>query len=233
VTWFKVDDTLHSHIKVMRAGVEAMGLWVLAGSWAADQLTDGWVPSYVAQRIAANADELAARLVKAGLWMPGEHDGDRGWWYHEWSERQPTRDDVLARRRADAERHARWRNGRKPNGDTAVAALDSKMVSRHDTPGDSTVEPRDESALPDPSRPNQKKKTSSNRRSDTAAADASFDEFWTAYPRREAKKGARASFAKAVKDGTTAAILVTAARRYGAYVVAVGREREKIKLPTT
>ncbi|WP_460441021.1 hypothetical protein, partial [Amycolatopsis stemonae] len=152
MTWFKVDDTLHSHKKAMRAGVEAMGLWVLAGSWAADQLTDGWVPSYAAKRIAMNADELADALVKAGLWCTGEHEGEPGWWFHEWDERQPTRDDVLARRKADAERRARWRDGKRPKGDGEPSTPDtegaSQDVSRRDTSGDS----RGASALPDPTR---------------------------------------------------------------------------------
>lgn len=234
MTWFKVDDTLHSHKKAMRAGVEAMGLWVLAGSWAADQLTDGWVPSYAAQRIASNAEDLAARLVKAGLWTPGEYDGEHGWWYHEWAERQPTRDEVLARRRADTERRARWRDGKKPKVDTASSTSDTGGASHDASRRDADVESRQVSALPDPTRPDPKeKKTSSNRRSDGAPAEAEFAEFWTAYPRREAKKGARASFTKAVKGGTPAADLIGAAQRYAAYVAAVGREREKIKLPTT
>ncbi|WP_460441022.1 hypothetical protein, partial [Amycolatopsis stemonae] len=63
--------------------------------------------------------------------------------------------------------------------------------------------------------------------------DADFDEFWSAYPRREAKKGARTKFAQAVKAGTSAATIVAGARRYAAYVTQVGREREKIKIPTT
>lgn len=236
MTWFKVDDTLHSHKKAMRSGVEAMGLWVLAGSWAADQLTDGWVPSYAAERVTANFETLAAALVKAGLWVIGEHDGEPGWWFHEWQERQPTREEILARRKADADRRARWRNGKKtggvPSESTSDTEGESQGVSRRDASGVS----RPVSALPDPTRPDPKdkrKKTLSNQRLDGAPADSEFDAFWAAYPRREAKKGARVSFTKAVKNGTPADVLIAAATRYGAYVVAVGREREKIKIPTS
>ncbi|WIY05447.1 hypothetical protein QRX60_16950 [Amycolatopsis mongoliensis] len=78
--------------------------------------------------------------------------------------------------------------------------------------------------------------SSNRRRSDSASAraiDKAFDEFWSAYPRREAKKGARVKFGQAVKSGTDAATIIAGARRYAAYVAQVGREREKIKIPTT
>ncbi|MFI0469272.1 hypothetical protein ACH347_34800 [Saccharopolyspora sp. 5N102] len=106
MTWFKVDDTLHSHTKAMRAGDAAMGLWVLAGSWASNQLTDGWVPAYAARRLSSNADELAATLVRVGLWVPGEHEGEPGWWFHSWQEYQPSREDVETKR-ADARERMR------------------------------------------------------------------------------------------------------------------------------
>lgn len=78
---------------------------------------------------------------------------------------------------------------------------------------------------------------SNRRRPDSAtstkAIDTAFAEFWSVYPRREARKGARAKFGQAVKLGTPAAAITAGARRYAAYVAEVGREREKIKLPTT
>lgn len=112
MTWFKVDDKLHSHRKALRAGVEAMGLWCLAGSWASDQLTDGFVPDYIAQRIdPINWESKTKALVDCGLWVIGEHGGDRGWWFHQFTEpgRNPTREQVLAERAATAERQGRWR----------------------------------------------------------------------------------------------------------------------------
>lgn len=154
MTWFKVDDTLHSHKKAMRAGTEAMGLWVLAGSWAADQLTDGWVPQYAALRVAPNAVDLAERLVRAGLWVAGEHDGDKGWWFHGWQELQPTREEVLQRRKADAERRARWREAKQKKRDTpAATGPDTGMESRGASRRDTGRESQGASALPDPARP--------------------------------------------------------------------------------
>jgi hypothetical protein len=183
MTWFKVDDTLHSHKKAMRAGTEAMGLWVLAGSWAADQLTDGWVPEYAILRWSSNPHEVAAKLVSAGLWVPGEFDGDSGWWFHGWRDWQPTREEVTARRKADADRRARWREEQKRRREAALSHPASHRDPSHrdapcDSPGDAGPDdPRDApevlfsnedaeasrrdapresrqgSALPDPTRP--------------------------------------------------------------------------------
>jgi hypothetical protein len=92
--YFPVDDKLHSHRKAIRAGVAAMGLWVLAGSWASDHGTDGFVPDYVAER----SDE-------------------KGWLFHEWTgdemgRRNLTRAEIEQRRREGAERQARSRERR-------------------------------------------------------------------------------------------------------------------------
>lgn len=88
--WFKVDDKLHDHRKTRAAGKAAMGVWVLAGSWSADNLTDGFVPASVLSRWGTRAD--ANKLVSAGLWVADEQDGEKGWRFHQWNEdgRQPT-----------------------------------------------------------------------------------------------------------------------------------------------
>jgi len=44
--WFKVDDALHSHPKTRKAGLAAMGLWVVAGSFSASYMTSGFISEY-------------------------------------------------------------------------------------------------------------------------------------------------------------------------------------------
>lgn len=109
--WFKVDDKLHDHRKARTAGKSAMGVWVLAGSWSADNLEDGFVPSEVLGRWGTRAD--AARLVSSGLWLPAEKEGEEGWAFHEWNERQPTKAEVEQERRANADRLREWRRKRR------------------------------------------------------------------------------------------------------------------------
>jgi hypothetical protein len=67
MTWFRVDDGLHSHPKWLRVSNAARGLWATAGAWSSDQLTDGRVPVYVLAHI-GGTPELAAELVAVGLW---------------------------------------------------------------------------------------------------------------------------------------------------------------------
>jgi len=103
MTWFKVDDNLTFHPKVLAAGNTAMGMWVRAGSWSAQQLSDGLLPWSVVSRIGRRRE--AEALVTAGLWVPVLD----GYAFHEWDHRQPSRADVEATRRAGAERLRRWR----------------------------------------------------------------------------------------------------------------------------
>lgn len=87
--WFRVDDNLAFHAKVVEAGNAAMGLWVRAGSWSMQQLSDGFVPTHVARQLGKPAE--IKRLVTSALWL----DGDGGYYFHDWAERQPSRADVM------------------------------------------------------------------------------------------------------------------------------------------
>ena len=105
ITWFKVDDALATHDKVLMAGNAAMGLWVRAGAWSAQHLTDGFVPAH-AVKLLGNLAQAKA-LVTAGLW----HKVDGGFQFHEWHDYQPTREAVEAERAAARERMRKIRNG--------------------------------------------------------------------------------------------------------------------------
>ena len=96
--WFKVDDNLAFHAKTVAAGNAAMGLWVRAGSWCAQQLTDGHVPDHIVT-VLGTAPQ-ARKLVAAGLWTRAEG----GFQFHEWNERQPNREQIETERAAARER---------------------------------------------------------------------------------------------------------------------------------
>jgi hypothetical protein len=103
VTWFYVEDNLAFHPKTIAAGNAAMGLWVRAGSWSGWQLTDGAVPTEMARSMGTPGQ--AKSLVAAGLWTPSAD----GYQFHQWEERQRTRDEVEEKRRINRERLAKWR----------------------------------------------------------------------------------------------------------------------------
>jgi hypothetical protein len=90
MTWFKVDDGLAFHAKVVQAGNAAMGLWVRAGSWSAQQLTDGFIPEQIALTLGGKGQVTA--LVAAGLWVVVEG----GYQIHDYLSYNPTADEVRA-----------------------------------------------------------------------------------------------------------------------------------------
>lgn len=105
--WFKVDDTLAFHHKTVAAGNAAMGLWVRAGSWSMATLSDGFVPDVIVGTLGTTAQ--ARKLVDVGLW-------DRlvnGYAFHEWDQRQPSKQQVHTERAEGAERQRKSREKRK------------------------------------------------------------------------------------------------------------------------
>lgn len=109
--WFNVDDGFAFHHKAVKAGNAAIGLWTRAGSWCAQQLTDGFVPDEMVLVLGSQAQ--ADRLVAAGLWIAV----DGGFQFHEFTEngRNPTKKDVMERRRKESERKARFRDRKSSN----------------------------------------------------------------------------------------------------------------------
>lgn len=99
MAWFKVDDHLAHNMKAIAAGNTALGLWVRAGSWACQQLTDGFVPTTMVTAL-GGTDADAAALTEAGLW----HIVDGGWVFHDWAEYQEDSGKVKERRAAARER---------------------------------------------------------------------------------------------------------------------------------
>jgi hypothetical protein len=71
VPWFKVDDTAHAHPKLLKATNAAIGLWMRAGAYAAQHLTEGTVPGVVAQLYGTTPQ--AKKLVSVGLWHEHGH----------------------------------------------------------------------------------------------------------------------------------------------------------------
>lgn len=106
MAWFKVDDKLHRNAKPRKAGCEAMGLWVLAGSWAAHELSDGFIPETVCAQWSPRYKKLGAALVAAGLWECGEKGGETGWFFHDWLAFQPSAAKVR-KDRAEAKQRMR------------------------------------------------------------------------------------------------------------------------------
>jgi hypothetical protein len=101
--WVKLDDSFYSHPKVVAAGVEAVGLYVMALTYCSHHLTDGHVPAgWVKEKVGGRARKLAGALVEHSLW---EQNGS-GWLIHDYLDFNPARASILEKRRKDSERKA-------------------------------------------------------------------------------------------------------------------------------
>ena len=150
--WFKVDDTFAMHEKVMAAGNSAIGLWVRAGAWSMQQLTDGFVPDHVLRALGTPKERRT--LVEVSLWVEAEGGID----FRNWEERQPTKIQVEAARQAaaDRQRHARERakSQRESRRDNSVSHGPPDPTRPDPTPKDKGA-PRAHQ-LPDTFRPSDK-----------------------------------------------------------------------------
>jgi hypothetical protein len=95
LSWFKIDDGMHSHPKTLAAGNEAMGLWARCGSYCSHYLTEGRVPRAVA--LSYGDMNLVDILVKVD------------WLIHDYHDYNPTKERVLTEREAAAERQRQAR----------------------------------------------------------------------------------------------------------------------------
>jgi len=118
--YFPEDDNLHAHPKVDVAGLAAMGLWTLAGSWSKQATTGGFIPTERVRKL-GGTKALATRLVKAGLWDLA----DGGYQFHDWDHQAGNFDAATEKARRDAERERnrdRKRDQRAREKEAAEAA---------------------------------------------------------------------------------------------------------------
>lgn len=97
--WFKVDDQIPFHPKIIAVGNQTAGVWMRAGAWSGQQLTDGFIPEAITQALGATRGDLN-RLVQYGLW-------DRatgGYQFHDWAQYQPSATQVRQERQKSRER---------------------------------------------------------------------------------------------------------------------------------
>ena len=159
MVWAKVDDRLHSSAKWRAASKGARALWATALSWCADQETDGSVPSHMLTALDGTRME-ARTLVDVGLW----ETTDEGWIFRNWSEYQPTRDQLDEKRRVERERIAAARANAKARRDVVGA----NTSPTHDGVGDRLNNP-------DPTRPDPTPSLSDEREQELLSPDESDD----------------------------------------------------------
>ncbi len=208
--WFRLNVDYWRNPKVTQAGLLGAALHLAAIGYAAEQLTDGFIPTYAAKILAAPmhgwvwvgedgarvtardvADSrwmsLASDLVEAGLWqeVPG------GWVIVNYLEHQDSREQVEARK-------AQAREAGRRGGLNRAAKRSAKPVAS-DPPSDP---PSGRSS--GPSSGIQAQAPTPTERplpptvvAPSAVAEATFDAWWDAYPRKVGKRTARTAWDRA------------------------------------
>jgi hypothetical protein len=154
MTWARLDDRFHDNRKIKRAwrrAPAAVGLHVMAITYSAGHLTDGFVdPDFVEDRIPVKKqrDRVLSVLLDAGLWKAV----DNGWELNDFSDYNPSKAEILARKEAKA---AAGRKGAQSRWSPMAGAIDDDGSSHDD--GMQVPYPSHMAAMridaPDPTRP--------------------------------------------------------------------------------
>lgn len=199
MAWVKLDEKFPDHPKVSAAGPLASWLYVCGVAYCNRMLTDGFIPAAQVRRLADvdNSDELAARLVTAGLW----EETDDGFQIHDYLDYQPSRKHVEAIAQSRAEAGSKGGKQKSSNllasclpSATNMSLAKSKPVT---VPYPLTTDPvadararvtvgeaRDDEAAPPTTEASDHH---AEQRDKPPAYTRPFLVFWSAYPRKENK----------------------------------------------
>lgn len=105
MSWFRLEDSFHSHPKVIAAGNAAVGLYVRCGTYSAQHLTDGFIPDAVARQYGTTREITILAGSTDPLWTTVEG----GYLMADYLEFNPSKAQVLADRAKARERMNRGR----------------------------------------------------------------------------------------------------------------------------
>jgi hypothetical protein len=245
-TYVRLHDGLPDHPKIAEVGGEAAWLYVSGLCYCSRQLTDGMIPARMVARLTdlSKSEALASRLLEANLWHPASHDckdcpqgiGDV-YVVHDYLDHQRSAAEV---RELSEKRAAAGQRGGKASGATR------RSEAKHEASASGSLEAngKQNEAETETETDIDKKKTSSSssgaqsatkRRTRSRAnrpVAPRFDEFYRAYPRREAPGEAEAAWTKAIEDvGADPQLVIDAAALYA--ISRKGQDATYTKLPAT
>jgi len=223
--WAKVDDRLAFHPKTLEAGNEAMGLWWRALSYAAGNLSNGFISN---KSVAAmGGSNLAQELVNADLWEAVEG----GYQFKNWCEYQPDANEYKSKQEQIKQKRSaagskgmakRWESDNKTDNKPITNAITNALQTDNPEPEPEpdvklrAIEVNTAQAEPAPKRK-------------TIPSPEGFEEFWATYPAPKDKGRARTAFKSAIKK-VSLEVILDGARRYA---TDPNRIDEFTKLPAT
>jgi len=211
--------------------------------YCVQSLTDGHFPIAAVLRLAGVDMAIAMALAEQELWhLPG-HDCDRcpqpkkGHAYvHDFLQHQRSGDEArdLTNKRREAGRKGaqrRWANEQMATDDREE--LDSKPIANAMASAEQPLWQTDGKSIAEERRGEERRERVKNISPPKPGGGApeGFDEFWSAYPRKDGKTEARTAYAKAIKKANVTPELLTAgASRYAGRMQRDRTERSKIKM---
>lgn len=206
--WVKLEADFWMNQKILPLSDNAFRLYISSIGYAGAQLTDGYIPEIALAMFRAKPESVA-ELMAAGLWKPGEG----GWWIHDYLKHQTSRAAVENRREHDRRRKESRQipDGFQTDSDWIPDGfhLDSERIPdgfQEETGGIEIRKKKEEDR-------NKNLEPSESVYTDSSVSILSdFNEFWTAYPRKEGKKPALARFRQAVKVARPEVIIAGAVR---------------------
>lgn len=206
---FQVDPDFYDHPKVLGMSDAAVSLWTRAGSYSVAKSTDGFVAETVLVHALRSTLEVADELVHRGLWQRRKG----GFQFHEWDNRNLTKERIEADREVDRERKRAVREAARQKRNAQVKG----QVVRPDS-GRTPDGIQEESEGIPGSSVSLSVSVSSKNSSSTAARskgeDAEFDRFWSVYPRKVGKGEARKVWTKLRRNGIDLEAVIAGAERY-------------------
>lgn len=212
MTYFPLSDEFHSMPELIGASDAAVALYARAASWSAFHLTDGHVPSKALPLLTASYEQAPVELVERRVWKRSRG----GFQFVTWP-KQVTRSNVEAQREASRRRQQKFRSA---EGD----------LSRRDTPVSNTVTNGVTNGVSHSAHATPRHTTELSTESSPYSPHDRFDEFWSIYPCKKAKKAARKSWQRALKDAD-ADTIINGARRYAES--RSGQDPKYTAMPTT
>ena len=216
--WFKVAANLWCHPKWLKLSPQAKALWVTAASWCSQNDTFGRVSPEFLKSFSqvSRPNRVSQELVNAGLWEVA----DDGYQFHDWDEHNIDKTAWESGKAAVRERVKRHREKQRNAVSNAVSNGGRNAVTNAVSNANVTLQEEEEEKEEEyitPLTPLEGVEAEPFAAlTDKEILEASFDEFWQAYPRHEGKKAAKTRFVQAVKQGTSPEAIVAGARRFAA-----------------
>ena len=191
MSFVQVDSSVRTNRKFLRAGPAASWLWLCGNAYCQETLTDGFIPFEAVRYLGVdNPKPLIPKLVAAELWDVVEG----GWSVHDYLEHNRSAEEIrrLKRTRADGGKLG-GRPPKEPSSETLEVSGKVNLPQNPytDTPTDTPAETE----------------TSTSKRS---ALRASFEAFWSEYPRKVGKDAAWKEWQRVKPD---ASVVLSAVRQ--------------------